>query len=63
MKLIPLLKILATKPATSPVIPPPKAIIKSDLLKFLESILPKRLFTFINDLFFSLAKNGKNKIS
>ena len=41
IKLIPLLKILATKPATSPVIPPPTAIIKSDRLKFLDNNLFK----------------------
>ena len=37
IKLIPLLKILATRPATSPVIPPPTAIIKSALLKFFDN--------------------------
>ena len=34
---MPLLKILATNPTTSPVIPPPTLIIKSDRLKFLDN--------------------------
>ena len=37
IKLIPLLYILATNPATSPVIPPPTPINKSDLLKFFDN--------------------------
>ena len=41
IKFIPLLKILATKPATSPVMPPPMLIIKSDLFKLFESNLFK----------------------
>ena len=41
IKFIPLLKILETKPATSPKIPPPTAIIKSDLLNFLDNNLSK----------------------
>jgi len=63
MKFIPLLKILETKPATSPVIPPPNPIIKSDLLKFFEIILFKKKFTVLIDFFFSLGMNGKIKRS
>ena len=63
VKLIPILKILATNPATSPVIPPPKPIIRSDLFKFLDNNIFKKLFTIFIDLFFSLASNGKNERS
>ena len=62
IKLIPLLKILATKEATSPVIPPPKPIINLNDLNFL---IVKHLIMnkCLNDLFFSLATNGKKYTS
>ena len=59
MKLIPLLKILAINPATSPVIPPPTLITKSTLLNFFDSNLSKNLFTVFNDLVFSFELNEK----
>ena len=54
IKLIPLLYILETKPAKSPVIPPPIPIIKSDLLKFLDNNLFKKKFTELSVFAFSL---------
>ena len=50
----PLLKILAAKPDTSPVIPPPMEIIQSFLLKFLHSSMDKILSILFWFLFFSL---------
>ena len=62
IKLIPLLKILETKPATSPVIPPPTAIIRSDRLKLLLIIIySNNNLLIFKDLFFSLALKDKNK--
>ena len=51
----PLLKILAANPDTSPVIPPPKDIIQSFLLKLNLNSLFKIKFTLFKFLFFSLA--------
>ena len=62
MKFIPLLKILETKPATSPVIPPPMLIIKSDLFKLFESNLFKYLLTVFKDFNFSLEAKYKKLI-
>ena len=45
---------LATKPATSPVIPPPTPIIKSDLLKFLDSSHSKNNLLYLLTYFFHL---------
>ena len=59
IKFIPRLKILATKPDTSPVIPPPMLIIKSDLLKLSLNNFSKILFTVLIDLDFSLALKFK----
>ena len=53
---------LATKPATSPVIPPPTPIIKSDRLKFFDNSIFKKKFTLFRDLFFSLALKYRIKI-
>ena len=54
--LIPLLKILAAKPDTSPVIPPPIAIKQSFLLKFLFKRIDKILSILFWFLFFSYAR-------
>ena len=43
---IPLLKILASKPVMSPVIPPPKEIMQSVLLKFFLKRIFNILLTF-----------------
>ena len=51
----PLLKILAAKPETSPVIPPPNEMIESFLLKLFLKSLFKIIFIFFKFLFFSLA--------
>ena len=50
----PLLNILAAKPDTSPVIPPPTEMTQSFLLKFLLSRIDKILLTLFWFLFFSL---------
>ena len=55
------LYILDTKPTTSPVIPPPTLIIKSDRFRFAFRSLRKKSFTTFNDLFFSFALNLKKK--
>ena len=59
MKFNPRLKILATKPTTSPVIPPPKPINKSDLLKLLIKSLFKKKFIVLKFFDFSLELNEK----
>ena len=43
---------LATKPTTSPVIPPPTLIIRSVRLKFLDNKIFKKLLIVERDLFF-----------
>ena len=59
---IPLLKILAAKPVTSPVIPPPKEIKTSFLEKFLFNKTSRILLTLLIFLFFSLALKNNTKI-
>ena len=54
---IPLLNILAAKPVISPVIPPPKEIMQSPLLKLFTKSLSKILFTLSWFLFISLGLN------
>ena len=62
MKLIPRFKILAVKAATSPIIPPPNAMIVSDLLKFYFNNFSNNLFDVLSDFIFSLGLISNKKI-
>ena len=63
IKLIPLLKILAEKPDTSPAIPPPTLINKSERLKFFDKSFFKIISTDLIDFDFSEEVKDKNIIS
>ena len=56
------MKILATKPTKSPIIPPPTATRQSFLLKFSFISISTRLFTFLKLLSFSFVKYSLENI-